>query len=159
MKHRTLCFNLRTGVVANVHAFPDQWMTEFGHVDSNLMLASGFKAAFDQRGAHKARNRSDMRNRTLRLDWNASLRTSEMSIRAAYSIATIQDEMRLDTRRGDSAVRNGMIDAFDGVLAELYCQRALRMSCPRKNNQAARILVEAVNDAQLGVNALAAHLS
>src|SRR5208283_21674 len=64
MKHRTLCFNLRTGVVANVHAFPDQWMTEFGHVDSNLMLASGFKAAFDQRGAHKARNRSDMRNRT-----------------------------------------------------------------------------------------------
>src|SRR5450755_1432082 len=123
------------------------------------MLASGFQAAFDQRGAHKVGDRPDVRDRTFRLDRNVALRTSEMSIRATHSVATIQDEMRFDTRRGDSAVRDGMVDAIDGVPAELCCQRALRMSRPRKHNQTARVLVEAVNHAQLGVNAMPAHLS
>src|SRR5713101_2596471 len=123
------------------------------------MLASGFQAAFDQRGAAKCSDGSDVRNRTFRLDRNVALRTSEMSIRAADSVATIQEEIRLDTRRGDSAVRDGMVDAIDGVLAELCCQRALRMGRPRKHNQAARVLVEAVNHSQLGVNAMPAHLS
>ena len=30
MKHRTDCFDLRAGVVADVHAFADQRMAEFG---------------------------------------------------------------------------------------------------------------------------------
>src|SRR5216683_464691 len=123
------------------------------------MLASGFKAAFDQRGARKVGDRSDMRNRTFRLDRNVALRTSEMSVRAAHSVATIQDEIRLDARRGDSTVRDGVVDAIDGVLAELCCQRALRMSRPRKHHQTARILVEAVNHAERGVNTTPAHPS
>jgi hypothetical protein len=43
MKHRTDCFDLEAGVVADVNAFADRRMAEFGQVDSNLMLASGFK--------------------------------------------------------------------------------------------------------------------
>src|SRR5713101_6544069 len=117
------------------------------------MLASGFQAAFDQRGADKASDGSDVRNRTFRLERNVALRTSEISIRAAHSVATIQQEIRLDPRRGDSTVRDGMVDAIDGVLAELRCQRALRTSRPRKHHQTARILVEAVNHAERGVNA------
>src|SRR6266853_438563 len=123
------------------------------------MLASGFQAAFDQRGAHKTSDRSDERNRTFRLDRNVALRTSEISIRAAHSVATIQQKIRLDTRRGDSSVRDGMVDAIDGVLAELRCQRTLRMSRPRKHHQSARILVEAVNHAERGVKATPAHPS
>jgi hypothetical protein len=73
--------------------------------------------------------------------------------------ATIQDEMGLDTRCGDSAVRDGMIDAIDGVLAELCCQYALGVDRPRKHHQAARVLVEAVNRAELGVNARPANSS
>jgi hypothetical protein len=30
MKHRTHCFDLQAGVVADVHAFADQRMAEFG---------------------------------------------------------------------------------------------------------------------------------
>src|ERR1700736_4525989 len=75
MKHRTHCFDLRAGVVADVQAFADQRMAEFGYVDSNLMLASGFKAAFDQRGTHEASDRSVVRNRTFRLDRRVALRT------------------------------------------------------------------------------------
>src|ERR1700687_2370533 len=123
------------------------------------MLASGFQAAFDQRGAHKGSDRSDVRNRTFRRHRDVALRTPEMSIRAAHSVATIQQEIRLDTRRSDSTVRDGMVDAIDGVLAELRCQRALRMSCPRKHYQTTRILVEAVNHAERGVNATPAHPS
>src|ERR1700693_4254163 len=123
------------------------------------MPAAGFQAAFDQRGAHKGSDRSDVRNRTFRLDRYVALRTSEMSIRAAHSVTTIQQEIRLDTRRGDSTVRDGMVDAIDGVLAELRCERSLRMSRPRKHHQPARILVEAVNHAERGVNATPAHLS
>ena len=52
-----------------------------------------------------------------------------------------------------------MIDAIDGVLAELCCQHALRVDRPRKHHQAARVLVEAVNHAELGVNARPAHPS
>src|ERR1700675_915279 len=122
------------------------------------MLASGLKAAFDQRGTHKPSDRSDVRNRTFRLDRSVDVRTSEVSIRAADPVATIQEEIRLDTRRGDSTVRDGMVDAIDGVPAELCCQRALGMGRPRKPHQAARILVEAVNHAELGVNAMPAHL-
>ena len=82
-----------------------------------------------------------------------------MSIRAADPVATIQEEIRLDTRRGDSTVRDGMVDAIDGVPAELCCQRALRLGRPRKHHQATRILVEAVNHAELRVNATSAHPS
>src|SRR5450755_963429 len=105
------------------------------------MLASGFKAAFQQRGTHKAGNRPDMRNRTFRLDRSVALRTSKVSVRAAHSVATIQDEMGLDTRCGNDAVRDGMIDAIDRVLAELCCEHALRVDRPRKHHQAARVLV------------------
>src|SRR5439155_14188395 len=123
------------------------------------MLASGFKAAFDERGTYEASNRSDVRNRTFRLDRSVAVRTSEMSIRAAEPVVTIQEELRLDTRRGDSTVRDGMVDAIDGVPAELCCQRALRLDRPRKHHQAARILVEAVNHAELRVSATSAHPS
>ena len=44
---------------------PDQRMAELGQVDSNLMLASGFKAAFDQRGAHEPCDRFDVRDRSV----------------------------------------------------------------------------------------------
>ena len=155
MKHRTCCLNFQAGVVADVHTFADQRMAEFGHVDSNLMLTSGFKAAFNQRGAHKLSNRCDVRNRTLRRDRNLARRTPEMSIRAAHSVATIHNEICLHMRRGDSTVRNGVVDAIDRVLAELRRQRALRVSRAREHNQAARVLVETVNDAQLGIDALA----
>ena len=67
--------------------------------------------------------------------------------------------MRLDTRCGDGAVRDGMVDAIDGVLAELCCQHALRVRRPRKHHQAARVLVEAVNHAEPGVDATPAHPS
>src|ERR1700682_2117135 len=40
-------------VVADVHAFADQGMAELGEVDSNLVLASGLEAAFDQTCARK----------------------------------------------------------------------------------------------------------
>src|ERR1022692_1246437 len=123
------------------------------------MLASGFKAAFDQRRTHKAGNRSDVRNGTFRLDRGVALRTSEMSIRAAHSVATIQEEIRLDTHRGDSTMRDGKVDAIDGVLTELPCQRALRVDRPRKHHETARVLVEAVNHAELGINATPARSS
>src|SRR5207248_10489065 len=123
------------------------------------MLPSRFKAAFDQRGTRKAGDRSDVRNRTFRIDWSVAARTPEISERAAHSIATIQEEIRLDTRRGDSTVGDGVVDAIDAVLAELCCQQALRMGRPRKHHQAAGVLVEAVNHAELGVNAIAAHPS
>src|SRR5437870_1581407 len=82
MKHRTHRFDLRAGVIADVHAFADQRMAELGQVDSNLMLASGLEAAFDQRGTHKAGDRPDVRNRTFPLDQSVALRMSEMSMRA-----------------------------------------------------------------------------
>src|SRR5438552_13556720 len=93
MKHRTHCFDLRACVVADVYVLADQRMAELGHVDSNLMLASRFKSAFDQGGTHKASDGPDVGNRTFRLDRSVALRTSEMSIRAAHAVATIQEEI------------------------------------------------------------------
>src|SRR5437667_12051592 len=116
------------------------------------MLASGFKAAFDQRGTREASNRSDVRNRTFRLDRSVAVRTSEMSIRAADPVATIQEEIRLDTRRGDSTVRDGMVDAIDGVPAELCCTSALRLGRTREHPPAAPILGESTNHDELDVH-------
>jgi len=158
MKHRAHCFDLQTSVVADVHAFADQRMAEFGQVDPDLMLASGFEAAFDQRGADQSADRPDVRNRSSCLEWSGALRTAEVSMRAAQSVAAIQKEKRFDPLRGDDTVRNGEIDAIDGVLAELRCQRALRMGSPRKHHQAARILVESMHHAECGVNAPLVHL-
>src|SRR5438132_1712790 len=116
-------------------------MAEFGHVYSNLMLAAGFEATLDQRGARKPGDRSDVRNRTFRLDRSVTLARPKVSVRSAHSIATIHDEIGLNTRRADSTVRDSIIDAIDVVRAELCCQHALRIRRPRKNHQATRILV------------------
>ena len=58
-----LCFDPGARVVADVHALADQRMPELGQVDSDLMLAPGLEAAFDQRGARKGRDRPDVRHR------------------------------------------------------------------------------------------------
>ena len=73
-------------------------------------------------------------------------------MRTAHSVATIREEIRLYPRRDDRTVRDGMVDAIDGVRAELGCQRTLCGSRPRKHHYAASILVEPVNHAELRID-------
>ena len=72
------CFDFRAGVVADVHALADQRMAELGQVDSNLMLAPGFEATFDERGTGKRGDRSDVRHRPFRIDRGVFLRAPEI---------------------------------------------------------------------------------
>ena len=56
----------------------------------------------------------------------------KVAVRAAQSIAAIHDEMRLHTRLGDGAVRDGVIDAVDVVRAELGRENTLRIGRARE---------------------------
>src|SRR5712664_4046530 len=93
VEHRARRFDLSTCVVADIHAFADQGMAELGHVDANLMLPPGFEAALDQRRTRERSDRSDVRNRTLRLRRNCTLGTPKVPIGAADPVAAIRDEM------------------------------------------------------------------
>src|SRR5216117_2913743 len=119
VEHRPRRFDLRTRVVADVHAFADQGMAELGQVDANLVLPPGFEAAFDQGRTRERSDRSHVRDRTLRLGRNSAPGAPEVPIGAAESVAAIHDEMSFDTFRGDFAVRDRMIGALDVVRAEL----------------------------------------
>ena len=153
VEHRAHRFDLSACVVADIHAFADQGMAEFGHVDANLMLPPGFEAALDQGRARERSDRSDVRNRTLRLGRNSALGTPKVTMGAADSVAAIRDEMSFDTLRSDRAVRDRVIDALDVVRVELRGQNALRIQGAREYHQAARLLVEPVNHAELGADA------
>src|SRR5450432_4284559 len=92
MQHRAQGFDPHASVIANVYAFADQRMAEFRQVYSNLVLAAGFEATLDQRGSRQHGKRSDVRDRSFCLDRCGAPGTSKVSVRAAYSITTIQDE-------------------------------------------------------------------
>jgi hypothetical protein len=159
MEHRARRFDPWAGVVADVHALAHQRMAELGEMDPNLMLAARLEAALDQRGAGKRGNRLDVRYRPFRLDRRGALGASRVSVRPAQSVAAIQDEIRLDARRGDAAVRDRVIDALDVVRAEPGGKRALRARRPRKHDEAARVAVESMDHAERGVGAVAACLA
>ena len=155
VEHRARRFDPSSCVVADVDALADQRMAQLGQMDSNLVLAAGFEAALDQRGAGERRERPHVRHRAFRLGRNIALRAPKVAVRAANAVAAIQEKVRLDARRRDGAVRNGVIDAFRIVRAELRRQRALRRRRPRKDHQAAGVLVEAMDHAELAVDAVA----
>src|SRR5437879_1635951 len=157
VEHRARRFDLWTCVVADIHAFADQRMAELGHVDADLMLPPGFEAALDQGRTRERSDRSEVRNRALRLGRNSTPGSPKVAIGAADSVAAIRDQVGFDALRGDRAVRDRMIDALDVVGAELYGQNALRVHGAREYHQAARLLVEPVNHAELGGRAASAH--
>src|SRR5256885_11139925 len=104
VEHRARRFDLRTCVVADIHAFADQGMTELGQVDANLMLPPGFEAALDQGRARERSDRPHVRDRTPRLGPNSAPGTPKVPVGAADPIAAIRDEMSFDSLRGDRAV-------------------------------------------------------
>src|SRR2546425_10022165 len=157
VEHRAHRFDLSTRVVADIHAFADQGMAEFRHVDADLVLPPGFEAAFDQGRTRERSDRSDMRDRALRLGRNSAPGTPKVTIGAADSVPAIRDEMSFDALRSDLAVRDRMIDALDVVRAELYGQNALRVHGAREYHHAARVLVEPVDHAEPAVEAAPAH--
>src|SRR6267142_7219998 len=87
MEHRPRRFDLPARVIADVHAFADQGMAELGQVDANLMLPPGFETALDQGRPRERSDRSDVRDRTLRLRRNSAPGTPEVPIGAAESVA------------------------------------------------------------------------
>src|SRR5207244_3351661 len=89
VEHRARRFDLRTRVVADIHAFADQGMAELGQVDANLMLPPGFEAALDQGRTRERSDRSDVRNRALRLRRNSAPGAPEVAVGAAESVAAI----------------------------------------------------------------------
>jgi hypothetical protein len=101
---------------------------ELGQVNPDLVLASGFEAALDQRRACQRAQRREMRDGVLRLRRNAALRPPKMSERPAKAVASIRNEPRLDARRRHDAVRDRVIDAVDVVRAKLH--RPARASPP-----------------------------
>src|SRR4029077_14950297 len=113
----------------------------------NLMLPPGFEAALDQGRARERSDRSDVRDRTLRLGRNSTPGAPKVPVGAADSVAAIGDQMSFDTLRGDLAVRDRMIDALDVVRAKLRGEDALRARGAGNHHQAARALVEPVNHA------------
>src|SRR5204863_8691178 len=153
VEHRARRFDLRTRVVADIHAFADQRVAELGQVDANLMLPPGFEAALDQGRARERSDRPHVRDRTLRLGRNSGPGTPKVPGGAADPIAAIRDEMSFDALRGDRAVRDRVIDAVDVVRAELYLQNALRVQVAREHQQPARVLVEPVNHSDFSLEA------
>src|SRR2546427_10471500 len=101
VEHRARRFDLWTRVVADIHAFADQGMAELGQVDADLMLPPGFEPALDQGRTRERSDRSDVRNRTLRLGRNSTPGSPKAAVGAADSVAAIRDEMSFDTLRGD----------------------------------------------------------
>src|SRR5690349_3088291 len=108
MEHRARRVDLSTSVVADVHALADQGMAELGQVDANLMLPPGFEAALDQGRARERSDRSDVRDRALRLGRDSPSETPEETVGAAKSVATVQNEMGFDSLAGHHAVRDRM---------------------------------------------------
>src|SRR6266850_353923 len=83
VEHRASRFDLWTCVVADVHAFADQGMAKLGQVDADLVLPPGFEAALDQGRTRERSDRSDVRDRTLRLGRNSTPGTAKVPVRAA----------------------------------------------------------------------------
>ena len=79
----------------------------------------------------------------------------KVPVRAAKAVSAIEEQVRFHARRRHRAVRNGVIDAFRIVRAELRRQRALRRCRPGKHHEAARFLVQAMDYAELGVDTVA----
>src|SRR5260370_40757535 len=144
-ENRTRRFDLSACVIADIHAFTDQGMAELGHVDADLMLPPGFEAALDQGRTRERSDRSDVRDRTLRLGRDSTPGSPEVPVGAADSVAAIRDEMGFDALRSDRSVRDRVVDALDVVRAELHRQDALRARGAREHRQAARVLVGPVN--------------
>src|SRR2546423_8846732 len=106
VEHRARRFDLRTRVVADIHAFADQRVAELGQVDANLMLPPGFEAALDQGRTLERGDRPDVRDRTLRFGRNSAPGTPKVAPGAADSVAAIRDQVGFDALRGDRAVRD-----------------------------------------------------
>src|ERR1041385_2981904 len=148
VEHRARGFYFQTRVIADVDALSDQRMAELGQVDANLVLPPGFEAALDQGRTRERSDRPDVRDRTLRVGRNSSPGSPEVAVGAAESVAAIHEQMAFDALRGDRAVRDRVIDALDVVRAELHGEDALRSRGAREHDQAARVLVEALNHAE-----------
>ena len=159
MEHGPPRVDHHTRVVADVDALADQRMIELSEVDSNLMLTTGFKSTLDQRSARKRGNRFDVRHRAFRFGRRMVFRPSKVAVRAAHSVAAIQHEMRIDARRGDGSMHNGVVDALDVMRTELCREHAFRFRRSREHHESARILVEAMDDAELRIEAATAHAS
>src|SRR2546421_984651 len=110
VEHRARRFDLRTRVVADIHAFADQRVAELGQMDANLMLPPGFEAALDQGRTRERSDRPDVRDRTLRLGRNSSPGSPEVAVGAAESVAAIHDQVGFDALRGDRAETHLVMD-------------------------------------------------
>ena len=146
-------------VVADVDALADQRMIELGKVYSNLVLTSGLEPTLDQRSTGKLGNRFDVRHRAFRFGRRMAFRPSKVAVRAAHSVAAIQHEMRIDARRGDGSMHDGVVDALDVMRTELCREHAFRLRRSREHHESARVLVEAMHDADLRIEAATAQAS
>ena len=125
MKHRARRFNPGTRVVADVNALAHQRMAELGEVDSNLMLATGFEAALDERRTLERGDRLHVCDRALCIRRRLTQREDRgdhhahaADVQAVIERLAHQREVveRLKVRQREAAVAGecGVDDSEDG---------------------------------------------
>src|SRR5688572_32580053 len=96
VEHEARRFDLLAAIVADVHAFAHQRMAKLGEVNADLVLASGLKAALDERRAAKRLHRLDVGYRKAGVGRRVTLRAAKMAERTAQPVAAIEDELGVD---------------------------------------------------------------
>src|SRR3546814_2326870 len=113
-------------------------------MDAQLMGTAGFDAAFDERGAVQPRDRTVMGDGML-----AAARCDDRHLLAVGRRAA---ERRVDgaVRGYRTPVRERQIAAVDAVRGELFGKAFVRLVVLGSDDQAAGVLVDAVDDARAG---------
>src|SRR5262245_50214715 len=111
VEHRSWRVDERPAVIAHVDPLAHDGMSRFGKVDADLVRASRFEAAGDERGPRQASHALDVRDRELPLATEARA--------SAQSITTVGDEVAAQRPRRDVAVGDGEVATVHRVRAEL----------------------------------------
>src|SRR5688572_23531702 len=77
-----------------------------------------------------------------RIRWQRTAHAPEVAERPAQAVAPIEEQVGLDTCRGELPVDDGVVGAFYLVTLELRCEIALGTHRARERHDATRIPIE-----------------
>ena len=140
MEHEAWSFDEGFAIVADVHPLSDERMAGFRQMDSDLVGPTGFERALRER-----RSVERIEGANVRDCFTAELRVRG---RPSNSVASVFDEPGRERPRRHAAVCEGDVAAVDGMVSELAPERVTRRHRAAKDDEARRLSVEPLHDAE-----------
>jgi hypothetical protein len=125
-----------------VDSFSTNWVSQLGEVDANLVRSPGLQLALEDGKIGELFDGTDMSNR--------SLADIGQGRTPAAAVATVANQVGLDSLRFNPTNDHRQVTAMDRVLAELPPQMAFRLHRAREHHQAAGLAIQAMDRTQPG---------